>query len=174
MEAVDPGAAGIDVKLAVDLDLVTDLDRDPLAQLQVVVELELVAERVSDLDVLVTADAGRRLSHGSVKRHFGTAATSRDVSVQTSRVRLRRLGLRPDPDRHEDSQHQQSDDRRAGLPLPRPAGGLAPPTLTRQARLGIGAPDTWWQLARPPPTGSTHRLRLDRSCARPYICRRRR
>ena len=108
MEAVDPGAAGIDVELAVDLDLITDLDRDPLAQLQVVVELELVAERISDFDVLVTAGAGRRLSHRGVKRHLGAAATSRNVGVQTGRVRLLRLGLGPDPDRHEDSQHQQS------------------------------------------------------------------
>ena len=70
MEAVDAGAAGIDVELAVNLHLVADLDRNPLAQLGVVVELELIAQGVPHLDLLMVAGRDGSLDYGRVECHL--------------------------------------------------------------------------------------------------------
>ncbi len=63
MQAVDPGAVRVDEELAVDGEPVSNLDRNPRAQLRVVVELQLVTQSIARLYSLVAAGICGRTNH---------------------------------------------------------------------------------------------------------------
>ena len=134
---MDADSARVDVEPAVNGQLVTHAYGDPLTQLRVVVEFQLIAQAVLDVDLLMVSDAtGRRHRHGN-KGHFGACTAICDVGVQGICIRLRRLYLKPQPDRHENCDRENGADSDREPPAPRPATRLTVTGLARQTRLSL-------------------------------------
>lgn len=152
MQAVDSVPARIDIELAVDNHPVARLRRDPSAQVEVVVELQLIADAVSHLDVLVVADLGGRLEHRRVEGHLRARSPGKDVSMHRGIIGMQRTRLQPEietyqGDRRDSASGDQWDDP------PPTSRSVPPPGSVGELRLPLCAPDAGGPLAvtpRPP------------------------
>src|SRR5579872_2020989 len=138
-------------------NLVADASRDPPTQLSVVIEFQLIAQRIFDLNLLMVPHTGRRRHDFGIESHFSASSTGDDVSVQSVHIRLWRLRLEPDSDRYENCDYEYDRDCNWHLPTPWPAPRALVPLLAGKSWFALRIADSRWQPTSPATDSPTQR-----------------